>query len=263
MKNNDLFKIAEVAKFLGVSTTTIRYYEQYGFIKPAKIDEMTGYRYFDVNNISEITHIIDMRQAGLSMRQIKKYFESDFDIRSYISDLKAKRALLDKQIKISELRFLDTNNYSISEVKTKPVYCLTRELVAKDIADIENQLSCFLLETLKKGYVLESDFVSFIEFETLIPQFENIKIKMLIMVKDPTPECSVFPSIHGIQTYHRGTYQNIGNAYDALLNYAKLHNLALKGNAVENYFRSTFNVHDEHNLLTNIILPLKEQIFNT
>ena len=71
MKNNDLFKIAEVAKFLGVSTTTIRYYEQYGFIKPAKIDEMTGYRYFDVNNISEITHIIDMRQAGLSMRQIK------------------------------------------------------------------------------------------------------------------------------------------------------------------------------------------------
>ena len=131
MKNNDLFKIAEVAKFLGVSTTTIRYYEQYGFIKPAKIDEMTGYRYFDVNNISEITHIIDMRQAGLSMRQIKKYFESDFDIRSYISDLKAKRALLDKQIKISELRFLDTNNYSISEVKNKTSLLFNKRVSSK------------------------------------------------------------------------------------------------------------------------------------
>lgn len=258
MNNNKLFKIAEVAKFLGVSTTTLRYYEQYGFIKPAKIDEMTGYRYYDVNNISEITHIIDMRQAGLSMMQIKKYLENDFDIRSYISDLKAKRALLDKQIKISELRFLDTNNYSISEIKTKPVYCLIRESIAKDVADVENQLSCFLLETLKKGYVLESNFVSFIEFDTLIPQFENINIKMLIMVKEPTPECSVFPSIHGIQTYHRGAYQNIGNAYEALLGFAKDHGLYLKGNAIENYFRSTFSVHDEHSLLTNIILPLKD-----
>jgi len=257
MNKNDLFKIAEVAKFLGVSTTTLRYYEQYGFIKPAKIDDMTGYRYYDVKNISEITHIIDMRKAGLSMQQIQKYYDSDFDIRSYISDLKAKRALLDKQIRMSELRFLDTSNYSISEIKTKPVYCLIRESVAKDVADVENQLSFFLLETLKKGYVLESDFVSFIEFDTLIPQFENINIKMLIMVKEPTPECSVFPSIHGIQTYHRGTYQNIVNAYQALLDYAKEHNLNLKGNAIENYFRSSFAVHDEHSLLTSIILPFQ------
>jgi len=74
MAKNDLFKIAEVAKFLGVSTTTLRYYEQYGFIKPAKVDEMTGYRYYNINNIGEITHIIDMRRSGLSMRQIKSFF---------------------------------------------------------------------------------------------------------------------------------------------------------------------------------------------
>ncbi|MFA7032110.1 MAG: MerR family transcriptional regulator [Bacilli bacterium] len=257
MAKNDLFKIAEVAKFLGVSTTTLRYYEQYGFIKPAKVDEMTGYRYYNINNIGEITHIIDMRRSGLSMRQIKSFFESKFDIHAYINDLKKKRATIDKQIKINELRFLDNDTYSINYINTRPTFCLKREAIAKGIEDIEEQLSSFLLESLKKGYVLDGYFMTLIEFDSIIPKFKNIKIKMYIMVKQQTDDCEIFPAINGIHTYHRGNYESIGNAYKALCSYAQKHHINLKGNAMENYFRSCFAVSDEGNMLTEVILPIE------
>ena len=258
MIRNELIKISEVAKFLGVSTKPLRYYEQYGFIKPAKIDSATGYRYYNIKNNGEITHIIDMGRSGLSMRQIKNYFQSGFDVHFFINDLKKKRAALDKQIKIIDLRLIINETYTIDYIKTKPTFCLKRVIVARDIQDIENQFASFLLENLKKGYMLDSNFVTLIEFDSVVPQFENLNIKMLIMVKEPTIECELYPAVYGIHTYHRGNYESIGNAYEALLIFAKQHNLTLKGTAIENYFRSSFAVSDENSMLTDVILPLKD-----
>ncbi|NMV82144.1 MAG: hypothetical protein GX816_01145 [Erysipelotrichia bacterium] len=146
----------------------------------------------------------------------------------------------------------------VDYLKTKPTFCLKKSLVAKNIQDIENQFASFLLENLKKGYMLDSNFVTLIEFDSVIPQFENINIQMRIMVKDPTRECELYPAVYGIHTYHRGSYETIGNAYEALLIFAQKHNLKLKGTAIENYFRSSFAVSDESSMLTDVILPLKD-----
>ena len=41
-----LLKIGELADFSGISTKALRVYEKMELIKPVKVDEETGYRYY-------------------------------------------------------------------------------------------------------------------------------------------------------------------------------------------------------------------------
>lgn len=256
--NQKSFRIAEVANFLGVSTTTLRYYEEYGLIKPYEIDEETNYRYYDIKNIGEITHIIDLRRSGLSMMQIRDYLSRGFDMHVLIKELKIKREALDRQIKINELRFAGDNAYMVDYVTTKPLYCLFKESHAKDVHEIECQFAEYLIAKMKEGYALDDNFLTFIEFKTTLPEFENIDYKMFLVVNKPSNDTFLLPSIKAIHTFHKGCYETIGRAYDALCQFASRNKLKLKGTAIENYFRSSFTVNNENDMLTDVILPLDE-----
>lgn len=256
--NTNTFLISKVAKFLGVSTTTLRYYEEYGLLKPFEIDDETGYRYYDIKNIGEITHIIDLRRSGLSMLQIKKYLNSDFDMHSLIRELKKKCEALNRQIRINELRFAVDNEYKVDYITTKPFNCLFKQCHAKDVDEIESQFAEYLITEMENGFVLDDNFMTFIEFKSIVPEFENFDYKMFFVVNKASKETHLLPSIKAIHTYHRGSYDTIGKAYDALREFASINNLKLKGTAIENYFRSSFTVNDERDMLTDVILPLAE-----
>ena len=49
------YKIGEVAKLLGISSETVRYYEREGVIQSQKIDQESGYRYYEALDITAIT----------------------------------------------------------------------------------------------------------------------------------------------------------------------------------------------------------------
>ena len=48
------FTIKEFAKACGLSRTTLIRMEESGFIKPCKVDPVTGYRYYDAVNVTEL-----------------------------------------------------------------------------------------------------------------------------------------------------------------------------------------------------------------
>ena len=64
----EYYSIGETAKLLGVTTTTLRHYEKIGILKPKKISEDTGYRWYtydqfhmvncklNLNNHNQETH---------------------------------------------------------------------------------------------------------------------------------------------------------------------------------------------------------------
>ncbi len=46
MDDEVLMRIGEIAAFFNVSVKAIRIYEKMGLLKPAKVDDKTGYRYY-------------------------------------------------------------------------------------------------------------------------------------------------------------------------------------------------------------------------
>ncbi|MDD8017680.1 MAG: MerR family transcriptional regulator [Bacteroidota bacterium] len=65
-----MYKIGEIAKQAGVTTRTLRYYEQLGLLSPSEVSTK-GYRYYNDNSLNIITRIRSLQHVGLSLDEIK------------------------------------------------------------------------------------------------------------------------------------------------------------------------------------------------
>ena len=65
-----MFKIGEFSKLTQVSTRMLRYYDEMGLLKPAKIDSLTGYRMYSAEQISTLNRIIYLRDSGFNVAEI-------------------------------------------------------------------------------------------------------------------------------------------------------------------------------------------------
>ena len=85
-----MIKIGDFAKIFDVSIKTIRFYEEKGLIVPSFIDVYSGYRYYDDNNIKEMSKILYLKEKGLSLEEIKNFNDDniDYKIKEYEEKIK-------------------------------------------------------------------------------------------------------------------------------------------------------------------------------
>lgn len=67
--------ISKVSKTYGVSTRTLRYYEQLGLIKSSKIEDY-AYRAYDEDTISRLRQILVLRKLRIPLKQIGEILET-------------------------------------------------------------------------------------------------------------------------------------------------------------------------------------------
>lgn len=73
-------QIKEFAEIVGVSVRTLHYYDEIGLLKPAFVDEFTGYRYYDESSILRMQEILFYRELDFSLKSISEILSSpDYD----------------------------------------------------------------------------------------------------------------------------------------------------------------------------------------
>jgi len=65
-----MFKIGEFSKLSQVPVKTLRYYDEIDLLKPAKVDDFTGYRYYSAEQLFQLNRILALKDLGLSLAQI-------------------------------------------------------------------------------------------------------------------------------------------------------------------------------------------------
>lgn len=69
MDKSIAYQIGEIAKQLGLSTRTVRYYEELGFIRPARTQG--GFRLYSERDADIIRMVIRFRDLGMALEEIK------------------------------------------------------------------------------------------------------------------------------------------------------------------------------------------------
>mgnify|MGYP004559771955 FL=1 len=64
-------KIGEFSKRCCVPVKTLRYYDDIELFKPCDIDLYTGYRYYDERQLDDIRLIMELKEAGFSLIEIR------------------------------------------------------------------------------------------------------------------------------------------------------------------------------------------------
>lgn len=75
-----MFKISEFSRLSKVSLKTLRYYDQIGILKPSKVDDNTGYRYYSAEQLLELNRIIIYKELGFTLPQISQLLHEDITI---------------------------------------------------------------------------------------------------------------------------------------------------------------------------------------
>jgi len=100
-----MYKIGDFAKIVDISVRTLRYYDEVGILQPSEIDQFTGYRYYNDDNIIECELIKLLKSLDFTLDEILQYKDCiDEDIiikkkkeieeRIYLLRLKCKRLTL-------------------------------------------------------------------------------------------------------------------------------------------------------------------------
>lgn len=96
------YSIQALARLSGVTTRTLRWYDEIGLLKPSRVAD-TGYRYYGPDEVDRLQHILFFRALGVELAQVKTYLEDpSLDrlalLRTHLVDLEGERERLDHLI---------------------------------------------------------------------------------------------------------------------------------------------------------------------
>ena len=103
-----MLKIGEFANLFNISIKTVRFYEEKNLFKPFYIDKYSGYRYYDEQNIYEMSKILYLKELDFSLDEIKNCDENL--VNSKIEQYKEKIIKLRSNINILENFEIDFDN---------------------------------------------------------------------------------------------------------------------------------------------------------
>jgi DNA-binding transcriptional MerR regulator len=123
--------IKEFSGLCNCTTQTLRYYDSINLLKPAKVDQFTGYRYYDSEQALDYIKIKNLQDAMFSIEEIKKLLEKDDDEIAKAFDVKIaeQKAKLEKIIQI--------------QMSYQNDYMKMKELVKKTKDKINEGVGCY------------------------------------------------------------------------------------------------------------------------
>ena len=71
--------IKEFSLLCSCTTQTLRYYDSINLLKPARVDQFSGYRYYDDEQALDYVKIKNLQEAMFSIEEIKELLECDDD----------------------------------------------------------------------------------------------------------------------------------------------------------------------------------------
>ncbi len=94
--------IKEFSELCNCTTQTLRYYDKIDLLKPAKVDNFTGYRYYDSEQALDYIKIKNLQDGMFTIDEIKVLLEKTDDeiVKAFDLKITEQKARLDKIIQI-------------------------------------------------------------------------------------------------------------------------------------------------------------------
>jgi DNA-binding transcriptional MerR regulator len=94
-----MFLTGEFSQISRVSKRLLHYYDEIGLLKPAHIDQHTGYRYYSASQLSQLNRILALKDLGLSLDHIAGMMQADVSDEEIHGMLLMKKAELEQTLR--------------------------------------------------------------------------------------------------------------------------------------------------------------------
>lgn len=243
MKQNYLYTTGEFAVQNGVNKRTLHYYNDIGLFEPEVIDA-NGYHYYSCFQAPKLELILTLRKIGLPIEEIRNFLSSQGNS-VFLEIARMEEQKIDKTI--SELlqtkRFLAKKaerlqqSMSAEHGKIEQITLPRRNLLLSDPItsryDAVDYRTATLFSTrLKKEFGLYDNFGSRIAVEKIMKKEFSTYDRFFVYINGEEKD-SYRPEGIYLRTYCIGSWEQLPEIYQILLDYCKAQHLEPIGYAYE------------------------------
>lgn len=90
-----MFSIGDFARFGRVSVRSLRHYDALGLLVPARVDPVTGYRFYEAVQLARLNRIVALKDLGFTLQQVAAMVDGKLDVGELAGMLRLRRAELE------------------------------------------------------------------------------------------------------------------------------------------------------------------------
>ena len=263
-----MLKIGEFSRLSLTTVKALRFYEKEGLLMPASIDEGNGYRFYETAQLEIAARIRSYRQLGLSIEEIKSIFSGE-DAGKILSakaeNLKKLKA--DTELQLSIIEFIleeKVMKYQVTVKDIPEMIVYSSETVLARYSDCMQWIPSVGAECLKLNQGLKCAEPPYEFCEYLDGEYKETDIRIrhneavtVFGIENEHIKFRTLPAAKVLSIYHKGAYDNIGEAYSFIMEYAEKNGYEVNGLARESYIDGIWNKESVEDWLTEIQLPIK------
>jgi effector-binding domain-containing protein len=275
-----MFKIGEFSKMSGLSIDALHHYEKMDILKPIQIDQFSGYRYYDAEQLITVNKITALKDANFSLREIADIINSDISIKELLNLIVDKANSLEETL-IKENDRLNRLRNNIFLIKNGGIP-LMNEISIKKVEPILVAAIRKSFPTSKFDEELEtmwSDVNQYIEkngVKRTIPcmmlyhvGFWDLDESNILDVEVIEPVTRAFPENDYVKVYelpasdhiacivHNGSFESIGPTFDKLFQWIKQNNYKIAGPLREIYHKGDWATDNKDEYITELQVPIE------
>jgi effector-binding domain-containing protein len=262
-----LMPIGRFAKASRLSVRSLRNYDDAGLLPAAFVDPGSGYRYYRVEQLARASVIRTLRSLDVGLPAIAEFFAAEDPgavLAAHLVELEARRDQLDRTID-RVIHLLQTKGLAMdTRIAVKDISA--QRVAAFRCSATQTEIFQAIPDGFGKVFAILGDVtptgIPFVLFHTF-PDAETAgEVSMCVPIDrhrtiDSGDDVEVLdlPASAMVAIVHRGSYEEMGEAYASIASWIHARGHAILGPSREIYLNSPTDV-DQDDLLTEIQWPI-------
>ena len=276
-----MLRIGDFARLGQITIKALHHYDELGLLKPARVDEVTGYRLYTIAQLQHLNRILALKELGFSLDEIAAMTTRDLTLQQLRQMLQQKRDALQIRIRDEQERLerVEARLKIIAQENRMSHY----DVVLKKV---EPQLVASVREVIHNSQVIGTTFNRIFDevcahvvqhdgkiigpgfdlwhdpdFTTPLECRQNMSVEAAVPIAEPLPESErvkiyEMPGAEQMAcVFHKGSFELFPHAYGAVLQWIEANGYRIVGPSREVYLQYERGG-NENELLTEIQFPV-------
>lgn len=271
-----MLKIGDFARLGQVSVATLRHYDECDLLKPTRIDNFTGYRYYSVALLPRLNRILALKDLGFSLEQIENILNGGLTHEQLHGMLTLKHAQVEQQVATEQARLARItarlrqiemeNKMSQYDVILKTVPSMTvvsRRITIPTNDEVPDYLDSAFSEVwehihVNKGVSAGTNLTIWYQAPDV---YTNEVVEAIVPVKNVLPQTERIKVYELEETQvasavHHGDFEDFTQLHTAILQWVEANAYDLVGGYREIYIKH--NPDDYNDSTTEVQFPVKQ-----
>jgi DNA-binding transcriptional MerR regulator len=266
-----MYSIGEFSKINRITPKTLRHYDRIGLLKPDRVDDWTGYRYYSAGQLPEIRRILKLKFLGFSLDEIREIVQGTAQISQI---LQRQEQRLKEQLRETEIQIENVRNYltQLEGGAFMNTQVMIKELPEVVVASMRTKVPGY--DTYFDIVPKMGEYMQSVGAVCRVPEYcftiyhdgeyreSDIDVEICEAVVAPCRESEKvqFKTIAGVAQAacieHHGPYDTLRETYNYLFSWIEENGYKASDNPRESYIDGIWNRDNPNDWLTEVQLPV-------